>query len=207
MNPTTSPFRRRTVAALALGLAAAGLLGACGNDDDDATDVVDDASGEIEVTGAWARTSPAMATAGAAYFEITNGTDTDDALVSASVDPSVAATVELHETSMAGGDMDGDAGMDGDEGMDGGDADMGGGEGMDGDEGMDGGDAPMMQMRPVDEIPVPAGATVALEPGGLHVMMLDLAEPLEIGSTIELTLTFEQAGEVVVTAEVRDSAP
>jgi copper(I)-binding protein len=186
MNPTAT-FRRRTVAALALGLAAAGLLGACGNDDD-ATEVVDDA-GEIEVTGAWARTSPAMATAGAAYLEITNETETDDALVSASVDPSVAATVELHETSMAGGDMDG------------GDADMGG------DEGMDGGDAPMMQMRPVDEIPVPAGATVALEPGGLHVMMLDLAEPLEIGSTIELTLTFEQAGEVVVTAEVRDSAP
>lgn len=67
--------------------------------------------------------------------------------------------------------------------------------------------APMMQMQPVEDISVPAGETVSLEPGGLHLMMLDLAEPLEVGTTIELTLTFEQAGEVVVTAEVRDMAP
>ena len=62
-------------------------------------------------------------------------------------------------------------------------------------------------MQPVDEIPVLAGETVALEPGGYHIMLLDLAEPLEVGTSITLTLTFELFGPVDVTAEVRDAAP
>ncbi|MCU0274542.1 MAG: copper chaperone PCu(A)C, partial [Acidimicrobiales bacterium] len=64
-----------------------------------------------------------------------------------------------------------------------------------------------MTMRPVDGIDLPAGEAVALEPGGLHVMLLDLPAPLEIGQTYELTLTFEQAGEQTVTVEVREEAP
>lgn len=65
----------------------------------------------------------------------------------------------------------------------------------------------MMSMRPVEKIPVPAGETVNLQPGGYHIMLMDLAAPLEVGSTIEVTLTFENAGDVKVEAEVRDSAP
>lgn len=64
-----------------------------------------------------------------------------------------------------------------------------------------------MSMRPVEKIPVPAGETVNLQPGGYHIMLMDLAAPLEVGSTIEVTLTFENAGDVKVEAEVRDSAP
>jgi copper(I)-binding protein len=63
----------------------------------------------------------------------------------------------------------------------------------------------MMTMRPVERIDVPAGETVALEPGGYHVMLLDLAAPLEVGATVEVTLTFESAGTQVVTADVRDA--
>lgn len=57
-------------------------------------------------------------------------------------------------------------------------------------------------MPHVTAVPVPAGATVALEPGGLHAMLMDLTAPLEEGTTIPVTLTFEQAGEVTVEAEV-----
>ena len=38
-------------------------------------------------------------------------------------------------------------------------------------------------------------------------MLLDLAAPLEAGSSVELTLEFEESGEQVVTADVRDEAP
>lgn len=50
----------------------------------------------LTIEGAWARTSPMMDRAGAAYLVIHNSGDTDDALLSA-VSPA-AAVVELHET-------------------------------------------------------------------------------------------------------------
>jgi hypothetical protein len=63
----------------------------------------------------------------------------------------------------------------------------------------------MMGMHPVERLNIPAGGTVTLEPGGFHIMLINLTGELVAGSTIELTLTFEQAGEVTVTAEVRAS--
>lgn len=51
-------------------------------------------------------------------------------------------------------------------------------------------------------VPVPAGATAALAPGGFHAMLMGLAAPLEAGATVPVTLTFERAGEVTVEAEV-----
>jgi len=95
-----------------------------------------------------------------------------------------------------------------DDGMDDADNEMDD-DGMDDadDDGMDGDSGGMMTMTPVDRIPVPANGTATLEPGGFHIMLLDLAAPLEVGTTIEVTLTFENAGELVVTADVRDSAP
>ena len=67
-----------------------------------------------------------------------------------------------------------------------------------------GGMSGMMEMREVEEIAVPAGSTVELEPGGFHVMLLDVQRELTPGETIELTLTFEVAGEMTVQAEVRE---
>ncbi len=52
-----------------------------------------------------------------------------------------------------------------------------------------------------------AGTTVALEPGGYHIMLMELAKPLVVGEKVKVTLTFEKAGDVVVEAEVRDNAP
>ena len=57
-------------------------------------------------------------------------------------------------------------------------------------------------MPHVMAVPVPAGTAVALEPGGLHAMLMDLTAPLEEGTTFPVTLTFEGAGEVTVEAEV-----
>jgi periplasmic copper chaperone A len=65
----------------------------------------------------------------------------------------------------------------------------------------------VMKMEEVDEISIPAGETVSLEPGGYHVMFFDLTEDLTVGEEIEFTLIFERAGEVTVTAEVREHTP
>lgn len=61
-----------------------------------------------------------------------------------------------------------------------------------------------MGMQEVDRIEIPAGATVQLEPGGYHIMfMMPDMDQVVVGDTVEITLTFEGAGEVVVQAEVR----
>ncbi len=65
------------------------------------------------------------------------------------------------------------------------------------------GDSGMTGMQMTDEVPVKAGATVKLEPGGYHVMIEGLKADLAAGSTVKLILTFEQTGPVTVSAEVR----
>lgn len=59
-------------------------------------------------------------------------------------------------------------------------------------------DGDVMKMRPVETIPVPAGETVTLEPGGLHIMFIQLAKPLTEGEEIPGVLVFEKAGEIPV---------
>lgn len=66
-------------------------------------------------------------------------------------------------------------------------------------------DEGVMSMRPIDgqEIPVPAGETVTLEPGGLHVMALDVADDLAGLDEVDLTLTLADGceREVVLAVE------
>lgn len=50
---------------------------------------------------------------------------------------------------------------------------------------------------------VPAQGMVELKPGGFHIMMMDLTEPLEEGDEVEVTVTFEKAGEVTLTLPVQ----
>jgi len=49
----------------------------------------------------------------------------------------------------------------------------------------------MMKMSAVLRLPLPAGKVVELKPGGYHVMLMDLAQPLKEGDVVPLTLTFE----------------
>lgn len=50
---------------------------------------------------------------------------------------------------------------------------------------------------------VPAGATVELKPGGIHVMFIGLKHPLKEGEPFKATLTFEKAGAVEVEFIIR----
>ena len=141
---------------------------------------------EIQLTNAWARQSAAGQDMGAAYLVIES--PTDDKLVGVSVPASVAKEAQLHETVMASDSSSG--------------SDMGSGDmssttmagGMDGN----------MTMKEVESIDIPANTKVKLEPGGYHIMLMELAAPLEKGQQIELTLTFEKAGEKTVVADVRE---
>ncbi|MEO0882442.1 MAG: copper chaperone PCu(A)C [Pseudomonadota bacterium] len=60
-------------------------------------------------------------------------------------------------------------------------------------------DEGVLRMRPLtDGISIPAGEEVPVAPGGHHVMLFDLAEPLSEGMRFPVTLTFEKAGDVEV---------
>lgn len=163
-------------------------LASCGGDEDsnvgsssETVSTEADGSG-IEVTGAWARTSPSMVAAGAVYMTIEVGSD--DQLLAVAVDPTVAGMAQVHETVMAStttSSMNGSSMS-----------------------------APMsgeMSMQEVDHIDLRAGVPFELAPGGFHVMLMDLVTPLELGSTFEITLRFAVAGEVVVPVEVLAEAP
>jgi copper(I)-binding protein len=64
-------------------------------------------------------------------------------------------------------------------------------------------DGDVMRMIHVEEgFAVPAGETIALERGGMHVMFLGLTRPLAQGDTVEVTLSFERAGDVTVAIPV-----
>lgn len=55
----------------------------------------------------------------------------------------------------------------------------------------------IMKMRALPEgIIVPAGQTVTLKPGGLHIMLMGLKQAFVEGETITITLTFEHAGSI-----------
>lgn len=65
-------------------------------------------------------------------------------------------------------------------------------------------DGDVMKMRPLaDGLPIPAGETVTLEPGGLHLMMMGLSDPFKAGDTIAVSLTFEKSGSVTIMLPVQ----
>ena len=62
----------------------------------------------------------------------------------------------------------------------------------------------MMQMRQVASVSCPAGATVKIEPGGMHVMLLGLKQPLMAGSKLDLTLHFRDAGLLSIQVPIQE---
>ncbi len=67
---------------------------------------------------------------------------------------------------------------------------------------MDGG---TMKMRAIDKLALPAGEPVELKPGGYHVMLMDLAQPLKEGETVPVTLTFQDKGGRQTSVDVKAS--
>lgn len=64
-------------------------------------------------------------------------------------------------------------------------------------------DGDVMRMRPVQDIQVPPNGEVSLQPGGLHLMLIGLTQPMNMGQAIPVTLRFEQAGEVSIQLAVQ----
>lgn len=162
----------------AAAVAATMLLAACGSDDSSSVS-------ELTVERAWARTTPAGATTGVVYFEITS--PDDDTIVSASVPADIAASAELHESMMEGES----------------------GHQHGGDSSATTGGAPSgeMVMEPIDEVELAADTTVVFEPGGLHVMLIDLADALTLDEEFTLTLTLGSGDQIDVGVVVADNVP
>ncbi len=62
----------------------------------------------------------------------------------------------------------------------------------------------MVGMREVSEVVIQPNSTVSFEPGGLHVMFIQLTEALAENEDFELTLHFSNAGDVVLEIPVRN---
>ncbi|WAT16542.1 copper chaperone PCu(A)C [Xanthomonas fragariae] len=62
-------------------------------------------------------------------------------------------------------------------------------------------------MRAVPELALPAGKSVALAPGGLHLMLMEASAPLQEGARVPMTFTLQDGREIKATLEVRKRAP
>jgi len=62
----------------------------------------------------------------------------------------------------------------------------------------------IVSMQMIDQLKLTPGATLEMAPGGLHIMLMWPQNPLKLGETVTLTLTFDEATTMVVDAEVRD---
>lgn len=65
----------------------------------------------------------------------------------------------------------------------------------------------VMQMRRVEAVPIPAGETVRLAPGGWHLMFFELARTPVEGERVEFTLTLDNGETLAVEAPVRRVQP
>lgn len=60
----------------------------------------------------------------------------------------------------------------------------------------------VMTMIMLDKLEIPAGGSVAMKPGDIHVMLLKPVKPYEAGGEVPFELTFAHAGKIAVTANV-----
>ncbi|MBM3828236.1 MAG: copper chaperone PCu(A)C [Actinobacteria bacterium] len=132
---------------------------------------------ELKVSNVWARPTPAQSDVAAVYMSIVS--PVADELVEVSTDR--AESTSLHVTS--GAKVDDGAGHEN--------------HGAAGTE---------STMEAVDLVLEP-NSRVDLVPGGRHLMLEGLVEPLVEGDTFELILTFLEAGEVRLVVEVATNDP
>ncbi|MGJ3240104.1 MAG: SCO family protein [Anaerolineae bacterium] len=65
----------------------------------------------------------------------------------------------------------------------------------------------VMRMRAVDGVNLASGETVIFEPGDLHIMLMDLQAPLEVGDTLSLTLIFQSGVTISTDVPILRQAP
>ena len=66
-------------------------------------------------------------------------------------------------------------------------------------------DKGVMRMHPVETIELAQGKTIALAPGGTHIMLMGLKYPLREGGTFPLTLTFAEAGSATIAIDIQSA--
>lgn len=181
-----------------------GLAAGCTSSGDKASDpTTSEVKKDPVVSDVWARAATAGSNT-AIYMSIKGGSS-DDELTGVATDEPLADKLEIHETKLVEpDDSDKSDAPDGtDDKMMGSTTEstaMGSGAMGSGDNG-----GKMKTMQRVDKIEIPAGESVELAPGGYHVMFTNLHRDFKVGESVEVTLTFENAGEIKVTAEVRES--
>ena len=140
------------------------------------------------VSDVWARESAASADTGVVYLKIENTSSTIDKLFSASVSQNFAKSSSIHETVMGDGSTSSTMAMDSTSSST-----------------MGSGSSSMMTMKEVSSVTIPANGSVAFEPGGYHIMLMGLTEPLKNGQKFEMNLGFLNGGIIKVTATVKSS--
>ncbi len=60
----------------------------------------------------------------------------------------------------------------------------------------------LMRMKKIDSIPIMYNTKVSLSPGGLHIMLLDLKQPLIEGENFPLTLFFKKSGDITISVPI-----
>ncbi len=63
------------------------------------------------------------------------------------------------------------------------------------------------RMRAVPELALPAGKSVPLAPGGLHLMLMEARAPLQEGAQVPVTFTLQHGREIKTTLQARKRAP
>jgi periplasmic copper chaperone A len=63
----------------------------------------------------------------------------------------------------------------------------------------------MMEMTPVESIPLPADGEVEFKPGGLHIMLVGLKQDLKVGDKISVTLHFKSGFELPLSVPIMDN--
>lgn len=163
------PSARHLIAAPVL---AGLLLTGCGSDDADSTttttEQTDASSVTMSIAEAWSREPANGQTTSAVYGVVTNPTDEDVTIISATAD-AVSTDVQLHETTM-------------------------------------GEDGTMKMSQKEGGFVVPANGTFTFEPGGPHIMLLDI-DPATYPESVEVTLDFDNADPLTFDAEVRPLTP
>ncbi len=59
------------------------------------------------------------------------------------------------------------------------------------------------RMEMLEELIIPAGKKVVLEPGGAHIMLTDITQPVKKGDKLKLELLFEGAGKKDIYVKVK----
>ena len=143
----------------------------------------------MSVSDAWSRSTASSQTTAAVYATVTNNDGVKNALVAVSVPSAVAMSSQLHETMTTPATSMGGTSM-------GGTSTTMANSSSTTDPGMTG-------MQEVPSIPVPGNATVKLQPGGYHVMLMDLAKPLTKGERFQVTLQFAHGASKTVSVQVK----